>query len=136
MTVETIEVLTAQAASEAATAVTVISASSRSGRLDTQTWTMVTEAAGHIESEPSGRETLVVFDGAALRARLYGEPDGSFVLEDIGTGIFGSGDTLQEAVHDLNSSLRSYLAVLADDDALSPNLQHQLELLRSYFNTP
>ena len=55
-------------------------------------------------------------------------------MEDPQTGVFGTGNDLPAAVEDFQQALHDHLAVLASEDALAPPLQHQLELLRSYFD--
>jgi predicted RNase H-like HicB family nuclease len=101
-------------------------------QLNIQAWTAVTD--GGIAERPPGTPALLVLEGLgrALHVRIHEAEDGVSVA-DIATGVFGAGDTLPEALQDFRDALRDHLEVLADDDALSPGLQHQLEILRGYF---
>jgi hypothetical protein len=87
--------------------------------------------------EWSSRESLVAFDSlrVALHTRIH-EDDGLVAVEDIATGIFGSGDTVAAAILDLRNALAEHLEVLSEDPDLSAGLLDQLSLLRSYFTNP
>ena len=108
---------------------------SQSGRqLDMQVYTAVTSTG----APPRGMPTLIAFPGLkrALHARLY-ESEDDVAVEDPVTGVFGSGDDLPAAIQDFAGALQDHLAVLtAEEDALAPALQHQLDILRGYFSSP
>jgi predicted RNase H-like HicB family nuclease len=69
---------------------------------------------------------------APLPVRLTRE-DGLVFLIDPATGIFGSGESVNEAVRDLAEALRGHLEVLQIQSRLSKELQRQLHMLRAYF---
>jgi predicted RNase H-like HicB family nuclease len=100
-----------------------------------QVWTTVSTEV------PSGRTqchaVLIAFPGLrrALHARIY-ETAEDVAVEDPMTGVFGAGDDLDAAIADFQAALRDHLEVLASEDALSPALQRQLELLRGYLSAP
>lgn len=98
-----------------------------------QVWTSVTAPA---PDRPRGASTLVVFPGLrhALRVRIYEAPD-DVAVEDPQTGVFGAGSDAAAAIQDFQAALHEHLAVLADEEALSPALQHQLALLQGYFTS-
>lgn len=133
MTVTTFGVVTAGGTLEAD--VQVLGGVQPSRELDLQVWTAVT--ASPASERLRGVPTLIVLPGLrrALSVRLYETAD-DVAVEDPETGVFGSGDDLPAAVQDFENALRDHLAVLAEDDALAPNLQHQLEILRGYFSMP
>jgi hypothetical protein len=81
--------------------------------------------------------TLIVLRGLrrALNVRIYQTED-DVAIEDPATGIFGAGADLDSAAQDFGEALRDHLDVLASDDALSPALRRQLEILQDYFSTP
>ncbi|HUY44988.1 MAG TPA: type II toxin-antitoxin system HicB family antitoxin [Streptosporangiaceae bacterium] len=133
MSVETFGVVTTGgAASEADISLTGAALPSR--QLDLRVWTTVTEAQT-AESQPPGTPALIALDGVsrALHVRIHEAEDG-VALADVDTGVFGTGDTLLEAMQDLRDALQAHLAVLSEEDALAPSLQSQLEILRNYFN--
>jgi len=81
-----------------------------------------------------GRQALLVLEGLRTPVRVRIDQDSDLTsVADIETGVFGAGDTLQAAVEDFRAALQDHLTVLAQQPALSPDLQHQLEFLRSYF---
>jgi hypothetical protein len=96
-------------------------------------WTSVTTPAA--SERRRGTSALIVLPGLrrALSVRIYKAADYTAV-EDAQTGIFGTGSDLPAAVEDLQLALHDHLAVLTGDETLAPPLQHQLELLRSYFD--
>jgi predicted RNase H-like HicB family nuclease len=130
VTAEVIEV-SVQIQPTTVTEITVGPAST-AGQLNLQVWTAVSE--DRVSGQPTWRRALVVLDGLtrALDARIYESADGISV-EDADTGVFGAGDSFYEAVKDLREALQDHLVVLTEEDSLSPNLQHQLDVLRSYF---
>lgn len=136
MTAETIEVAVVSAQTSSMAPMPVDGAPYPSDQLNLQVWTTVTETPT-TESRPHGTPALIALDGVsrALHVLIHEAEDG-VALVDADTGIYGSGDTLLEAMQDLRHTLQRHLAVLAEDDALAPSLQCQLEILRSYFNTP
>jgi hypothetical protein len=90
------------------------------------------------DAEAEGRKTLVVIEGVSrvLGAQIY-ESEGHITIADNDTGIFGYGDDLPSALRDLRDALHEHLDVLAGSTTpIAPGLQHQLELLQSYFNAP
>jgi hypothetical protein len=146
MTAELIELASPAVAAAESLAVTGSSTTAVSpgtspggGRISLPVWSAVTDA--HVELPETeidaGRPTLMVLDGMtrALNVRIYVSEDG-VAVSDSESGVFGAGHTLQDAVRDFRAALYDHLAVLAEDDALSPGLQQQLELLRSYLQTP
>ena len=80
-------------------------------------------------------ELTALFADSGLSVRLY-RTDEDTAVEDPATGVFGTGDDLPAAVQDFQDALQDHLNVLAGEDALAPPLQRQLEILRSYFDTP
>jgi hypothetical protein len=133
MTVETFQALSVGSALEAD--VSLVSSPQSSRELNLQIWTTVTTAVA--PERPRGESTLIVFPGLrrALSVRVY-RTDGDTAVEDPATGVFGAGDDLPTAVQDFQDALQDHLTVLAGEDALALPLQRQLEILRSYFNTP
>ena len=95
-------------------------------------WTSVTAPA---VDRPRGMATLIVLPGFrhALSARIYETAD-DVAIEDPATGVFGAGDSLPAAMADFSNALQDHLEVLSEQDALSPDLQRQLDLLKSYFD--
>ena len=86
-------------------------------------------------SSGTGRLTLSSFDAVVVWS-------GEVVLEhgedyislcDVATGIFGVGPDLSSASEDLTNALREHLDVLERQEALSPDLEAQLEHLRKRF---
>jgi hypothetical protein len=132
MTAETFEVMTAPTLPEAAMSAVGSAGSTR--QLDLKIWTAVTDVI--VADQPRGTPALVVLDGVsrALSARIYESGD-EVSVEDLDTGVFGTGDSLPDAARDLRDALHDHLDVLASEQGLAPNLQHQLEILRSYFPT-
>jgi hypothetical protein len=130
MTAETVEIVATQMASGVGS-VPLIGSLNPPSQLDAMVWTV---AQVHTSAAVHGQPALVVIDGLrrALSARVY-ESENEVVIEDIDTGIFGTGDSFPEAVRDLHEALQEHWEVLSDEGALSPNLQQQLEVLRSYF---
>lgn len=131
MTVETVEVVTAGGAPEANVSLAGAARSAR--QVDLQVWTAVTTRV--VPDPPRGTPTLIVLPGLrrALSVRVYRAAE-DVAVEDPATGIFGSGEDLPAAVQDFQEALRDHLAILAEDEALAPALQHQLEILRRYFS--
>jgi predicted RNase H-like HicB family nuclease len=129
-------VVTSQAATPTV-AVPLLAGAAASQRLEFQVWTAVSVTELPMADQPTGALTLVVLEGVnrALSVRIHEDADGVAVA-DAETGVFGAGGSLREAVLDLRSALQDHLEVLTEDDALSPGLQHQLEVLRSYFTNP
>jgi len=54
-----------------------------------------------------------------------------WVVRDVETGIFGHADTLSDALRDFNDAARGHLELLERQEALSPELGHQLAYLRA-----
>ncbi len=131
-------VLTFQTATLGGTAqadVPVISGPQSARQLDLQIWTSVTTEEA--PRRPRGMSSLIVFPGLrqALNVRIY-ESAEDVAVEDPATGVFGAGDDLDTAIRDFQAALQDHLDVLANEDALAPPLQRQLEILRSYFDLP
>ena len=133
MTVETFQAVTVGSTSE--TDVALVSGPQSSRELDLRVWTTVTAPVA--PDRPRGKSTLIVFPGLrqALNVRIY-QTDEDTAIEDPATGVFGSGDDLPAAIQDFQDALQDHLAVLDSEAGLAPALQHQLEVLRSYFDTP
>jgi predicted RNase H-like HicB family nuclease len=131
MTAEIIEVSTTQMTSELGRR-PVIGSLQPPARLDVNVWT-VTQV--RTDEHARGRSSLVILDGLrqALTARIY-QAGNEVTIEDVDTGIFGTGADLAAAVRDLREALQDHLEVLASEHVLSPNLHQQLEILRSYFS--
>lgn len=142
MTVETLDAVTVQARSSPGISLLGSRSASAVGQLASSVWTALSDAGQH---EPAaddlplapGTPALLVVEGVAraLTVRISEGPDGVFVA-DIETTVFGTGDTLPQAVADLKAALHAHLAVLSEEGVLAPNLQHELEVLRAYFMTP
>ncbi len=133
MTVETFQTATVGSTPEAD--VPLITSPQPSRRLDLQVWTTVT--TGVPSDRPRWRPTLIAFPGLrrALSLRVY-QTSEDVAIEDPETGVFGTGDDLDDAIRDFQAALHDHLAVLASEDALAPPLQRQLEILRGYFSAP
>jgi hypothetical protein len=133
MTMATFEVLTGGGPPE--TDVSLTGAAQLNRQIDLQVWTAVTAPVP--PDRPSGTPTLIVLPGLrrALSVRVYQTAE-DVAVEDPATGIFGAGASLPGAVEDFQDALRDHLAILAEEDALAPALQRQLDTLRGYFSTP
>jgi hypothetical protein len=54
-----------------------------------------------------------------------------WVISDVPSGVFGTGETMTSALLDFTRATREHLDVLERQPALTPALHHQLEYLRA-----
>jgi hypothetical protein len=101
------------------------------GEVRVHVWTTVSERT--TPAATSTEDALLVTEGVsrALRVRIY-QDDDVVIVEDLATGIYGDAENLADAVRDFGVALRQHLSVLESEELLSPDLQRQLSVLRSY----
>lgn len=68
--------------------------------------------------------------GLSFELDLQPAGDG-WIVRDVPTGIFGQGDSFEDAAEDFGRAVREHLDVLSRQDALSDDLARQRDYLRA-----